>query len=512
MAKNSLGREIPAVWRGRSLDPYLDPWSRQPEVLRATRPLVRCRPGDSKLLPSLRAAIEMCELKNGMNISTHHALRNGDLLLNMLVKELDAMGLRDIGIASSSVHAVHAEMIPYIRKGVITRIETGVNGLIAELVSKGELDCPIVVRSHGGRARSLATGEVAIDAAFIAAPCCDITGNLNGVYGPSACGSLGYAHTDARYARKVIAVTDNLVRFPAAPISIGQSEVDYVVQIESLGDPNKIVSTTTRLARDPAALLIARYASEVIEASGLLKDGFSFQTGAGGTSLAVADLIHRKMAKGKIKGSFGCGGITGYFVDMLEQGYFETLFDVQCFDLKAVESLRRNPGHREISASLYANPYNRGEVVNMLDCVILGATEVDVDFNVNVNTESSGYLLHNTGGHCDAAAGAKLAIVVAPSMRGRLPIVRDAVTTVTTPGETVDVIVTERGICVADKHVDLKKELLRRKLPLKDIRQFHEEITRITGEPRAVEFDDEVVALIEYRDGSIIDVVRRVCE
>jgi citrate lyase subunit alpha/citrate CoA-transferase len=226
----------------------------------------------------------------------------------------------------------------------------------------------------------------------------------------------------------------------------------------------------------------------------------------------VADLIHRKMAKGKIKGSFGCGGITGYFVDMLEQGYFETLFDVQCFDLKAVESLRRNPGHREISASLYANPYNRGEVVNMLDCVILGATEVDVDFNVNVNTESSGYLLHNTGGHCDAAAGAKLAIVVAPSMRGRLPIVRDAVTTITTPGETVDVIVTERGICVADKHVDLKKELLRRKLPLKDIRQFHEEITRITGEPRAVEFDDEVVALIEYRDGSIIDVVRRVRE
>jgi citrate lyase subunit alpha/citrate CoA-transferase len=148
----------------------------------------------------------------------------------------------------------------------------------------------------------------------------------------------------------------------------------------------------------------------------------------------------------------------------------------------------------------------------MLDCVILGATEVDVDFNVNVNTESSGYLLHNTGGHCDAAAGAKLAIVVAPSMRGRLPIIRDAVTTITTPGETVDVIVTERGICVADKHVDLKKELLRRKLPLKDIRQFHEEITRITGVPRAVEFEDEVVALIEYRDGSIIDVVRRVRE
>ena len=510
MARNSLGREIPTEWRGRTLEPYLDPWNRKPQVLRSTRPLVRLSPGDSKLLPSLRAALEQCELRNGMNISTHHHLRNGDVLLNLLVKELDAMGLSDMGIASSSVHDVHSEMIPYIRKGVITRFETGVNGLIGQLVSKGELKCDIIVRSHGGRARSLITGEVEVDAAFIAAPCCDLTGNMNGVLGPSACGSLGYAYTDARYAKKVVAVTDNLVRFPAAPISISQSDVDYVVQIESLGDPSKIVSTTTRITRDPAGLLIARYAAEVIQASGLLKDGFSFQTGAGGTSLAVADNVRKKMAEGKVKGSFGCGGITGYFVDMLEQGYFETLFDVQCFDQRAVESIRRNPGHREISADLYANPFNRGSVANMLDCVILGATEVDVDFNVNVNTESSGQLLHNTGGHCDVAAGAKLAIIVAPSMRGRLPVVRDAVTTITTPGETVDVIVTERGICVSDKHPDLKRELLRRSLPVKDIRQFHDEITRTTGKPRPVEFTDDIVALIEYRDGSIIDVIRQI--
>jgi citrate lyase subunit alpha/citrate CoA-transferase len=512
MAKNSLGREIPERWRGRTLDPYRDPWSRVPEVLRATRPLVRRAPGESKVLPSLRSAIEACGLRDGMTISTHHALRNGDLLLNQLVRELDAMGLRDLGIASSSVHGVHAELIPYIRKGVITRIETGVNGLIGELASKGELDCPIVVRSHGGRARALCSGEVEVDAAFIAAPCCDATGNLNGVSGPAACGSLGYAQMDARYAKKVVAVTDHLVPFPCSPISISSSDVDYVVPVETLGDPAKIVSTTTRITRDPAGLLIAKYAAEVIEAAGLLKDGFSFQTGSGGTSLAVAENVQRKMAAAKVKGSFGCGGITGFFVDMLQQGLFETLFDVQCFDLRAVESIRSDPRHREISADLYANPYNRGTVVNMLDCVILGATEVDVDFNVNVNTESSGYLLHNTGGHSDTAAGAKLAVVVAPAMRGRLPIVRDAVTTVTTPGETVDVIVTERGICVAERHPDLRRELLRRNLPVKDIRQFHEEITRITGQPRPVEFEDEVVALIEYRDGSIIDVVRRVHE
>ena len=333
---------------------------------------------------------------------------------------------------------------------------------------------------------------------------------MNGVSGPSACGSLGYAYTDARYARKVVAVTDNLVPFPASPISISQSDVDWVVRIDSLGDPKKIVSTTTRVTRDPAGLLIAHYAAEVIEAAGLLRDGFSFQTGAGGTSLAVADNVKRRMLRQKIKGSFGCGGITGYFVDMLEEGYFRTLFDVQCFDLRAVESIGKNLRHVEISADLYANPFNRGSVVNMLDCVILGATEVDVDYNVNVNTESNGLLLHNTGGHSDTAAGAKLAVVVAPSIRGRLPIIRDQVTTVTTPGETVDVVVTERGIAVADRHEDLRRELARRKLPVKDIRQLQAEICAITGRPRPMEFDDGIVALVEYRDGAIIDAVHRV--
>jgi citrate lyase subunit alpha/citrate CoA-transferase len=512
MARNSLGREVPERWRGRVYQPYLDPWTRMPERLRATRPLARTRPGDSKVLPSLRSAIETAGLRDGMTISTHHHLRNGDLLLNQLVREMDQMGLRDIGIASTSVHPVHSEMIPYIRKGVVTRCETGVNGLIGELASKGEIDFPIVVRSHGGRARSLVTGEIVVDAAFIAAPCCDETGNLNGVSGPAACGSLGYAFTDARYARKVIAVTDHLVPYPAAPVSISQSDVDCVVLVDSLGDPRKIVSTTTRVTRDPTGLLIARYAAEVIDASGLLRDGFSFQTGAGGTSLAVADLVRQKMVERQIRGSFGCGGITGYFVDMLEDGLFETLFDVQCFDQRAVESISRNLRHREISADLYANPFNRGAVVNMLDVVILGATEVDLDFNVNVSTESNGYLLHNTGGHCDTAAGAKLAIVVAPSMRGRLPTVRDAVTTITTPGETIDVLVTERGIAVAERHAELKRELERRRLPVKGIHALYEEIRAVTGQPRPVEFTDEVIALIEYRDGTIIDAVRRVAE
>jgi citrate lyase subunit alpha/citrate CoA-transferase len=288
--------------------------------------------------------------------------------------------------------------------------------------------------------------------------------------------------------------------------------VDFVAQVPRLGDPKKIVSSTTKITTDPIGLQIAKYAAQVIEASGYVKNGFSFQTGTGGISLAVAEHVRNMMRKGNIKGSFGCGGITGYFVDMLEEGLFEALFDVQCFDQRAVESIGRNQKHQEMTAGMYANPFNCGSVVNRLDCAILSATEVDVNFNVNVNTESNGYLLHNTGGHCDVAAGAKVSIIVAPSIRGRLPIVRDEVTTITTPGETVGVIVTERGIAVNDNLPELRAELIRRRAPVKDIRELRDEIYAITGVPKAIEFEDKVVGLIEYRDGSIIDVVRQVCK
>ncbi len=512
MARNVLGREIPETFGGKRVVPYGGPFSVLPDGDRSTRRLRRVNPGDGKVLRDLRQAIERSGLTDGMTISTHHHLRNGDYLLNRVVAELSGMGIRDIRIASSSVHPVHAEIIPAIQEGVVTGFECGVNGLIGEMVSKGELRCPITVRSHGGRARSLITGEVTVDVAFIAAPCCDEHGNMNGFQGPSACGSLGYAFTDALHAKCVIAVTDHLVPYPATPISIPATLVDYVVPVDRLGDPSKIVSTTTRVTTDPVGLQIAKYAATVIESSGLLRDGFSFQTGSGGISLAVAENVRNLMRRGKIQGSFGCGGITGYFVDMLEEGLFRTLLDVQCFDLKAVESIGKNRRHVEISADMYANPFNAGAVVNRLDCVILGATEVDVDFHANANTESNGYLLHNTGGHCDTAAGARLAVVVAPSVRGRLPVVRDAVTTVTTPGETVDVVVTERGIAVNGRHEELRKELLRRKAPVKDIRELHEEICRVTGNPRPLEFEEEVVALIEYRDGTVIDAVRRVKE
>ena len=190
-------------------------------------------------------------------------------------------------------------------------------------------------------------------------------------------------------------------------MSINQTCADYVVQVPSIGDPSGIVSGTTQITRDPLRLLIARYASRLIEASPYFKNGISFQTGAGGIALAVTAFMREAMLKKGIRGSFGLGGITGYFVDLLHEGLVEKLLDVQSFDLRAVKSIAEDPNHVEISADWYANPWNSGAAVNKLDVVILGATEVDRDFNVNVNTEADGALLHGTGGHQDTAAGAK---------------------------------------------------------------------------------------------------------
>ena len=165
--------------------------------------------------------------------------------------------------------------------------------------------------------------------------------------------------------------------------------IDYVVCIDAIGDPNGIVSGTTRITRDPVGLVMAERAAQVIKASGLLRDGFSFQTGAGGATLAAAQFLKDIMLRENIHGSFGLGGITGYMVDMLNAGCFDALLDVQCFDLKAVESIRENPKHREISASHYAGPSSASAAVDSLDVVLLGATEVDTDFNVNVHTDSN---------------------------------------------------------------------------------------------------------------------------
>ena len=510
--KNSIGREIPEFVEGYGkVRPFEGAYKNIGEAQKSAVRLKSAVPGEKKILSSLSEAIKKAELKDGMTISFHHHLRNGDHVLNMVVDEIAKMGIKDIKVAASSIFPVHAPMVEHMKRGVVTGIYANyISGPVADAISLGEMKNPAIMHTHGGRARAIESGDLHIDAAFIAAPTCDTYGNINGVDGKAACGALGYAVPDAMYADKVIAITDNLVPYPACPIEITQEYVDYIVEVPSIGDPKGIVSGTTKITKDPVGLKIAKMAAKVIEASGLLKDGFSFQTGAGGTSLAVAYYLKEIMQKKDIKGSFAAGGTTSYIVDMLNEGLVRAIFDVQCFDLDAVESYKNNKYHQPMSASMYGNPHNKGAVVNNLDVMILGATEIDTSYNVNVTTGSTGYIMGGSGGHSDTAAGAKLAMIVTQLVKSRLPIVVDSVTTVTTPGETIDVVVTERGIAVNPKREDLIENLKNTGLPVMTIEELKKIADDIAGKPEKIEQDDEIAAVVEYRDGTVIDVVRRV--
>jgi len=465
----------------------------------------------SKLVNSIREAVQLAGLKDGMTVSFHHHLRNGDFVLNMVMEEIAALGLKDIFVNASSLFDTHTPILEHIENQVVTGISADyIAAGVGRAISQGIMEKPVQFRTHGGRPSDIALGRTPIDVAFIAAPTADPMGNCSGKYGKSACGSLGYAYADAMFAKKVVVITDNLVPYPLMDFSISEDFVDYVVTVDAIGNPKGIVSGTTKITRDPVGLVMAQHAAKVIEASGLLKDGFSFQTGAGGASLAAAKFLQDIMLKKEIQGSFALGGITGYLVDMLHAGCFKSLLDVQCFDLKAVESIRTNPNHQEISALQYASPSSKSAAVDSLDVVILGATEIDTDFNVNVHTDSNGYIMGGSGGHSDTAAGAKLSMIIAPMFRARLPIVTDRVNCISTPGADIDVLVTQGGIAVNPKNVELRDNLKAAGLPVVDIHELKEKTERITGAPKAIAKGDRVVAEVISRYGDPLDKIYNV--
>lgn len=471
------------------------------------------RARDRKMCESLEDAIKRSGLKDGMTISFHHAFRGGDLTLNQVMDVIAKMGFKDLTLASSSLVSSHSPVIEHIKNGVVSQIYTsGLRGPLAEEISRGLLDKPVQVHSHGGRVHLVKSGELKIDVAFLGVPACDIYGNANGRTGKASCGSLGYARVDAEYANKVVMVTEDILDYPHHPISIAQDQVDFIVKVDRVGDAAKIGADATRMTTNPRELLIARRAADVIIKSGYFKDGFSIQTGTGGASLAVVRFLENKMRSQNITAGFALGGITSAMVDLHEKGLIKKLLDVQSFDAGAASSLARNPNHVEISANQYANFSSKGASVEQLDIVILSALEVDTKFNVNVLTGSDGVLRGASGGHCDTAIGSRLSIIVAPLVRGRIPTIVNDVITCITPGSTVDILVTDHGIAVNPARPDLIEQMQREGIETTTIETLAQRAQELTGKPKPIEFTDKVVAVVRYRDGSVIDVVRQIKE
>lgn len=429
MSKNSLGRELPEQVGSYRVRPYEGAYQPLPEV----KPVVTRRtaghrvPGGNKLVPTLKDAIIASGLKDGMTISFHHSFREGDKVIGQVLTAIRALGIKGLRFAPSAVVNIkEPSIVDFVKDGTINRIEaSGIRGQLGDAILSGEVELaePVILRTHGGRPRAIEAGELQIDVAFIGASAADDYGNCTSQIGPNACGSMGYSFVDAHNAGCVVVVTDNLVDYPCCPVSISQQYVDYVVKVDSIGDPAKIGAGAARLTKNPRDLMIAQRTVDVMSASRRFKDGFSFQTGAGAISIATTKYLAERMKERGVKASFALGG----------------------------------------------GP--------------------------------------------DVAGGAQVSIVTIPVIRGRTPSIVKKVFTTCTPGETVAVVVTEAGIALNPKHKnyqELKEDLEAAGLKLVTIEELQQLAESMTGVPKPIETGDKVACMVEYRDGSVVDVIRQI--
>jgi len=511
---NATGRQVLSEINGEASIPYQGVGKYKPEGKKHAPSIASCSdyPADgNKVVKNLRTALEKAKagLRDGMTISTHHHFRNGDFLANQVFDIAKEMGVKGLRWFPSASFPCHEHLIQYLQDGTIQRIEGSMNGPLGHFVSEGGMEGTGVLRSHGGRYQAIQDGEVLIDITVIGAPAADQFGNSNGLSGDSACGLLGFALADSEYADKVIVVTDNPVEFPCIPWQIQGNHVDYVVHVEKLGDPSKIISGTTQITKSPDRLLLAELTAKFCQAAGIIREGFSFQSGAGGTSLAVGEYFRKIMKEEGVRARFARGGSNKYLVSMLEEGLVDYILDGQTFDLEGVRSMAENPGHVWSSPFTSYNYHGKGNFAGLVDVVILGATEVDLEFNANVVTHSDGYLLHGIGGWQNCLFS-KTVILPIPLFRDRVPVVREQVTTLCGPGELIDVVVTERGIAINPLRTDLIEATKNSGLPIKTMEELKAEADRICGLPASPALDEKVVAAIKWVDGTVIDVVRQV--
>ncbi len=509
---NASGRPVPERVNGVPQVPFAGVGVHRPDGRKVAPPIRSCAdypPDGDKRLPSLKAALEACGVEDGMTISTHHHLRDGDQVAVALFDAAAEMGLRELVWFPSAAFPCHAPLIRHLDSGVIHHIEGSLNGPLGEYCSRGRMKGTHILRSHGGRWQAIQDGEVHIDLAVIAAPNADPFGNANGLEGPAATGGLGFALADSRFADRVVVVTDHLVPFPAVPWQIQGNDVDFVVVVPSLGDASKIVSGTTRITRSPDRMLIAELAARFTAEAGILRDGFSFQAGAGGTALAYALYLKEMMKRAGVKARFIRGGTTRYLVEMLEEGLTDYLLDGQTFDLDAVRSMGRNPGHVMTSPFTSYNYHGKGNFASLVDVVVLGATEVDLAFNGNVVTHSDGRLLHGIGGWQNCLFG-RCVILAVPAVRDRIPVIVDEVTTLCGPGELIDVVVTERGIAVNPRRGDLLEAVKGSPLPIRPLEEIKAELDRVCGVPERPSRSGEVVSVVKWVDGTLLDCIHRV--
>jgi citrate lyase subunit alpha/citrate CoA-transferase len=513
---NAIGRQVPEGYRpfkGLDID-YIPKFL--PEVFRGIKACDQMR-------PSIRAAIERCGLEDGDTISFHHGLRNGDKVLEQVLRVVIDMGFKDIAIAPTSLFPCHIPIImEAIEKGVVTQIKGGsVRGELGNLIARGGMLKMFETRSHSGRAADVETGQLEIDVAFCAAASSDRFGNCNGWRGKpnSMFGFLSFMVPDSRFAKKgFVVITDTIVQGVSPYLTLGMQQVTDVVEVESIGDNHGLTSGETVTSNiTPERMRTLSNLVSVIKAMDIQGRKPCVQLGSG---IGLAAINH--LAKEGILIDMMIGGVTEDLIAATHAGLVHQLFNGQSFDRVAAITMRSMWNTTTpMDMIQYGSPY-RPPVTGLLDVGLLGGIEVDSNFDVNVTTFSTGIPSKAIGGHVDVARGADVAIVQVPLNRKGQRIIREEVTTVSTPGRyCVDFVMTPEGMIVNDlptnpkaaRNLDLKKKMQKNGTAFLSMDEAISKAAKYAKEfpaPVEPEFGDRIVGVVKYLDGTVLDSIREV--
>ena len=122
---NAAGRKVPAEVNGRKQVPFKGVAAHAAEGTKHRPPVRSCRdyPADGdKRVASLEQALENCGLTDGMVISTHHHLRNGDRVALETLRTAAKMGARDLMWFPSASFPCHAPVIDLMEAGSVHHI------------------------------------------------------------------------------------------------------------------------------------------------------------------------------------------------------------------------------------------------------------------------------------------------------------------------------------------------------------------------------------------------------
>jgi len=516
------------IYNGKHYKPYVsafnnDDFSSYISGRKGSGPIPQ---GKTKVV-SIDTVIEI--LNDGDVISYPHYYRTGDKGLEFVVSKLREHGKKGIILYGNAIFDnTDPWLFEAFRDGVIGGIYGNVYRKFGAHITAGDLlPWKGVGFSHGNRVRKLQTGEVKIKIAFAPVPIADIHGNANGMMGKPQqwCGPIGLFSADAQFADYTCLLAGTISKSLIMPGSISMEQTDFVVEMDTPGLSEGIGSGTLdfeKIRSNKFNMTIADNVKNVMNAAQVIQDGFNFQVGSG-AGLIVLDNIRNELKKREIQANFAIGGVTSMHVDMLDEGILKYLMHGQLFEPseKVVRSLLNNPGHQEITAGYYASVANKESAVNMLDVAVLSALEVDLDFNVNTVC-ANGRIIGGIGGGQDVAAGADLTIMFLPLATGKngkgFPKVVDKVYTRTTPGEVIDVVVTEDYVAVnpksasrsVNKVVENAKKSGLNVISIEDLHGLSVEKAKSFGElPVKAQTTDDVVHVIEWRDGTLLDVIKK---